>query len=428
MYDIQWREDTTLRERYARMVHPSGLEILVCPKKLSTCYAILAAKYGSLDSRFTDRDGPQQAPEGVAHFLEHKLFAQQDGGDVMAAFAALGANADAYTANDRTAYLFSCVEHVEDALQTLLEFVTHPYFTEENVEKEKGIIAQEIGMYEDNPNNRLYYALLSCLYQVHDIRQPVGGSKASIQKITPEWLYRCYHAFYCPSNMVLVVCGNVTVEQVLAKVDALTLPQGERCALRLLQQEGAVSAAARMEVRMAVSRPMVAIGLKDIAVPQDPEARERRGLCMDLLNDLLFGKSGSFYTRLYGAGKISDEFYAHYESVADCAFNYLYAECDAPEALLQEVEQCLERAMHTPPPEEDFLRLQRCYYADYVRAFDSTSEIAEMLLDAAVRGSELFRLGELIRSITYGEVLALLQTFYQGRQLSMATVIPSAGE
>ena len=216
-HSVEWVKNDHLGEQYAKVVHPSGLTVLVCPKKMSTSYALFATKYGSLERTFRKGDEPfVTVPDGIAHFLEHKLFEEEDGSDVFSKFAALGANANAYTSNELTAYLFSTTKNVIESLRVLLDFVTHPYFTKENVQKEQGIIGQEIGMYDDNPGSRIYYALLEGLYKKHNVRINIAGTVETIAEITPELLYQCYNTFYHPSNMVLSICGNVTVEEVMA--------------------------------------------------------------------------------------------------------------------------------------------------------------------------------------------------------------------
>ena len=201
-----------LREEYTKFSHPSGLDIYVFPKKLSTTYAIFGAKYGSIHNRFK-LDGESDwtvVPDGIAHFLEHKLFACPDGTDAFERFSEYGADANAYTSFNKTCYLFSCTDRFEESLGELLDFVTHPYFTEESVNSEIGIISEEIKMYDDNPSDRCFYGMLEGMYKSNSVRRNICGTKKSISRITPELLYSCYNTFYQLSNMALVVCGDVS--------------------------------------------------------------------------------------------------------------------------------------------------------------------------------------------------------------------------
>ena len=208
-----------LGEEYTLIKHESGLTICIFPKKMSVTYAIITTKFGSLDSRFRTGDGViHQVPDGVAHFLEHKMFENPDGEDTFEKFSRTGADANAFTSLRDTSYVFSCTENVGESLKILLGSVFTPYFTEENVKKEQGIIAQEINMGDDDPGSVLFLDLMNCLYSKNGIKTDVAGTVESIMKITPDILYECYRAFYLPGNMMLCVCGDVSADEVAAAV------------------------------------------------------------------------------------------------------------------------------------------------------------------------------------------------------------------
>ena len=218
-----------LREHYYEMRHRSGLSVYVFPKKLTSTYAILSTRYGAMDTGFRASDGKfVTVPDGVAHFLEHKLFENPDGSDSFAKFSVWGADANAYTTANRTAYLFSCTEHFSEALEELLTFVTTPYFTPETVKKEQGIIAEEIRMYDDSPWDRCFQQLMEAMYAECGIRKNICGTERSIGEITDRLLYDCYRIFYQLSNMALVVCGDVTPEEVAAVCDRILPEETER--------------------------------------------------------------------------------------------------------------------------------------------------------------------------------------------------------
>ena len=214
-------ESKKLEESYYGFTHKSGLKVYVYPKKLRTSYAIFATKYGSLENVFKLKEDKDYTtvPAGIAHFLEHKMFENENHVDTFELFGKTGASANAYTSFDKTAYLFSSTDNFYESLEVLLNFVTHPYFTPETVEKEQGIIAQEIQMYEDNPNTRVYYELMRALYEKHDVRIEIAGSVESISHITSDLLYKCYNTFYNLRNMVLCVCGDVDVDKTVAILD-----------------------------------------------------------------------------------------------------------------------------------------------------------------------------------------------------------------
>ena len=421
----QWVINESLHEKYCLIHHKSGLTVYVFPKETSGTYALFATRYGSLDRTFRVGDGDfVTVPDGIAHFLEHKLFEEEDGGDVFAKFAALGASANAYTSNEMTAYLFSATDHVPEALRTLLSFVTHPYFTEENVHKEQGIIAQEIGMYDDNPSARLYYALLEGLYREHNVRINIAGTVKTIAEITPELLYRCYRTFYHPSNMALAVCGPVTPEEVLAAVDE-ALPAAEPVRIeRKYPDEPAALYRKDTVLHMEVGKPLFAFGVKDLAVFESPAERAKHGIAVDLLNDLMFSESTSFYTELYEKGLISDSFEAEYEWMNSCAFNAVSGESDYPEEVLAAVKERIAACRDNPPAREDFERLKKTVYADHIRSFESTESIASELINGAFHGVDFLTLGDIIRSVSYEDILELAGNYYEGKEIASVTILP----
>ena len=194
----------------------NGLSVAVVPKKgFTKKLAYFVTDYGSIHTDFSFEGEVHRVPGGIAHYLEHKLFDMPDGRDVSAEFAAYGAITNAFTSYDMTAYYFSCTEHFDACLQLLLEFVSTPYFTQESVEKEQGIIDQEIGMNADAPDSVVFENLMGAVYRNHPIRVPILGTSDSIREITPELLNLIHRAFYTPSNMLLCVIGDVDPEGVV---------------------------------------------------------------------------------------------------------------------------------------------------------------------------------------------------------------------
>jgi predicted Zn-dependent peptidase len=214
-------QNRTIGERIVKTELPSGLNVVVIPRPgFHKTFATFATRYGSIDNAFHDPETGSvvRVPDGIAHFLEHKMFEQQGGGDAFDDFARLGASSNAYTDYTSTTFLFQTTSHVEENLNTLLNFVQQPYFTDANVEKEKGIIEQEIRMYLDMPGDRLHSNLMRALYVHHPVRVDIAGSVDSIRTITPKDLYTCYHTFYHPSNMVLLIIGDVNAQAMIEAV------------------------------------------------------------------------------------------------------------------------------------------------------------------------------------------------------------------
>lgn len=416
-----------LREHYYVTRHKSGLPIYVFPKKLTTAFAYFAVRYGSIDNSLS-LDGEQAAhrvPAGVAHFLEHKLFENEDGSDAFESFAALGADANAYTSYEKTAYLFSCTEGFSEALNELLYFVLHPHFTEASVKKEQGIIAEEIKEYDDRPWDRCFQNLLCAMYHRNPVRENICGSIQSIQEITPQLLYDCHRSFYQPSNMALVVCGDVDRQAVLDAVDR-HLPQAkeEKKIVRDTPCEPLEVKKDYVSQKMQVSKPLFSIGFKDSVLPDTPAERLRRDLSINLLCEILFSRAGEFYNDLFESGIITPSFAYGYSSTDRFAFTCISGESDEPKRVLTLLREYLQRVKQEGLDGDDFERCKRVMYADELRAYDSTEEIASRLLSFAFDGAELFSCPEVIQSIKKEELEALLPTLFCDRYTSLSVINP----
>lgn len=415
-----------LGERYTCAEHESGLLIYLFPKKMTSTAALLAVRYGSTVSHYRAGEDEKKLPAGVAHYLEHKLFENEDGSDSFARFAALGADANAYTSYDRTVYTLNCTERFDEALAELLQFVTHPYFTEASVEKEQGIIAEEIRMYADSPWERSFRELLRLLYKKHPVRQDICGSVSSIRRITPTLLHDCYRSFYTPANMVLVVCGDVCAERIYEIVDsAFSKTPMSPAAVPIYPDEArGVTGKARSTVSMPVAKPIFSIGIKDSVKGLCAKERFRRDTAMTLLCDILFSRSGSLYNELFEEQMISPAFSAGYSSTDSFAFTCLSGEADDPEAVFERIFAYVEQVKKTGISDEDFERCRRVLYADELRAYDSTEEIANRLLSFVLDGVSMFDATEVLQAVTKQEVEELLASAYRREYYAMSVILP----
>lgn len=418
-------ESALLRETYWETTHASGLRVFVFPKKMTATYAVLATAYGSLDVTFRTADRPDflTVPDGVAHYLEHKLFDNPDGTDAFARFSALGADANAYTDYNKTAYLFSASEHVPEALEALLRFVSSPYFTAATVEKERGIIAEEIRMYRDNPSDRCLQNLLGGLYHVNPVRRNICGSERSIAKITPELLYECYNTFYQPSNMFLCVCGDVTPEAVTEVVDRV-LPAGKpaREIVRGKFEEPDAVVRAEVEEQMPVAKPLFDLGVKDTVIPKNAEERLRRDAAMTLLSEVLFSRSSPFFSRLFEEGLLTSSYSHGYSGTESFAFHSICGESDDPRAVRDRFLSYLDDVRRDGIPENDFLRARRSLVADQIRAYDSTEEICSNLLAFAQEGLDLFSYPALLSSVKKEDCMHLLDEVFRPDRVCLSVV------
>ncbi|MDR3551883.1 MAG: pitrilysin family protein, partial [Clostridia bacterium] len=299
-------ESARLREKVYHLHHETGAEIYIEPKHgYASNYAIFGTRYGSIDNLFSLNGELIAVPEGIAHFLEHKLFESEDG-DAFQRYARTGANANAYTSFDRTCYLFSCTEHFSESLEILLDFVQKPYFTEKTVQKEQGIIGQEIGMYLDDPNWRVFFNLLGALYHDHPVRIDIAGTQQSISEITADLLYKCYHAFYNLNNMVLCVSGDLEPEAVLETADRLLIKAPPMQAKAVFKDEPSTIVTSRVEQRLSVSVPLFHIGFKES--PSQGKALARSEAINGILLEIVGGDASALYRRLYDGGIINASF------------------------------------------------------------------------------------------------------------------------
>ena len=296
-----------------KTVLPSGLTVLVRPMPgYGSVHAEYATRFGSIDRDFVLDGKPVHLPAGVAHFLEHKMFESEDG-DAFSKYAKTGANANAFTSFDQTCYVFTATRQVDESLDILLSMVGRPYFTEATIQKEQGIIGQEIRMYDDNPDWRMLFALCGCLYENHPIRSDIAGTVESIAEITPEMLYACTEAFYDPANMVLAVAGGVTTRQVLDACAraGLDKPRTPHKVQRIQEPEGPLPAKTRNQFRMSVSKPCIGVGYKEAPLGEN---RVRGEILCDLLGELVCGGMTPLTAEAFGYSGLTTEFYA----IGDC--------------------------------------------------------------------------------------------------------------
>ena len=329
MVKTQWQIKTngTIDEKIYYAPLEGGPELYVLPRKgYNKKYAIFSTRFGSIDNAFLvpGSGGNDQEeivlPDGVAHFLEHKLFDDEEG-NVFDRFAAYGASANAFTSFTHTTYLFSSTDYFNENLKLLINFVQSPYFTEESVAKEQGIIQQEIRMYQDNPDWRVYFNLLKALYERHPVRNDIAGDFESIGKITKDLLYQCYNTFYHPRNMAIFVTGDVSPDEILELVaenlSKRAFPPFKEMQ-RLYPQEKAAVKEKKVTQELAVSQPVFNMGFKDTYTELEGRELLSRELATELLLEMIFGKSEPLYTRLYEEGLIDE----HFSGIQECSYGY----------------------------------------------------------------------------------------------------------
>ena len=423
------KENKMLDEKYYTFKHKSGLEIFVFPKKMTTSYAIFATRYGAVDNKFKHANDAEYTvvPDGIAHFLEHKMFECEDGVDAFEKYAKTGGNANAFTGNNLTAYIFSSTENFEGNLEVLLDFVTHPYFTEATVQKEQGIIGQEIKMYEDHPGVRMHRELMKALYKKNKMRIDVAGTVESIAEITAETLYKCYNIFYNLRNMTLCVCGDVTPESVEAICDKILTEAEPFNIVRDTEDEDEPREVyiKRTVCKLDVAKPLFTIGIKDTSIPLDPKERAKKAYATEILDEILFSQSSEFYNTLYNQNLIAQDLSNGCEIGKNYSFNVISSESSDPDKVYSMFVDYIERVKKQGLDKEAFELSKRTVYASNIKSFDSVEDIGNNFIFNYFEGIDILDTPEIINSITYEYVTELLNEGFKEEYYALSIVEPN---
>ncbi len=417
--------DDRLGESCISALHPSGLQILICPKtEFATAYAVFGTRYGSIDTRFRIKGQEEftDVPEGIAHFLEHKLFESEEG-DAFTRFSATGGYANAYTSFDRTCYLFYCTRRFEENLDILLDFVRHPYFTEATVQKEQGIIGQEIRMYDDDPAWCCFFNLLCSMYSQHPVRIDIAGTVESIAEINADLLYKCYNTFYNPSNMFLCIAGNVDPEFILNKVDEV-FADAEGVEIErgtFTEQSGVLRV--EVEKAMPVSLPLFNIGFKEDCPTPQKTLKEK--IETDVLLEIIAGKSGRLYNTLLEQGLVNDRFDASYFTGYGYAVEIFEGESSDPRQVAAAITAEIERLKAEGIDAEDFERAKNALYGRNIMLYNSVERVTSALVSAAMEGYAPFDVQKVFSEITLEDVAQRLACQLRPERMALSVITPT---
>lgn len=409
----------------------NGLSVYILPKKgFNKTYATFTTKYGSIDNHFKEpgADEYSRVPDGIAHFLEHKLFEKEDG-DVFQQFSKQGAAANAFTSFTRTAYLFSSTTDVEKNLETLVDFVQEPYFSDKSVEKEKGIIGQEITMYDDNADWRLYFGIIENLYHNHPVKIDIAGTIESISGITKELLYKCYNAFYHPSNMLLFITGPLDPETIMQQVRDNQAKKNfdKRGEIeRKFDAEPANVATKKRSTKMHVQTPKCVVGLKANNPTLQGIDLLKQELSINLFLDMTFGKSSEYYEKLYSEGLIDHSFFYDYTQEYGFGFGMVGSDTDKPDHLEEELKNILFAAREGKIVTEEKLNsIRKKKIGAFLRSLNSPESIANQFTRYAFNDMKLFDVVTVLESLTYDEVNKAVQEFIDEDRMSVFQILPS---
>lgn len=397
-------ESSALGEKYYEIDHKSGLKIFVMPKEnYKSTYAVFGTKYGSIDTRFkrSDSDEFTVVPEGIAHFLEHKLFESEEL-DAFTRYAETGASANAYTSFDKTCYLFQCSDRFEDSLRILLDFVTHPYFTKETVEKEQGIIGQEITMYYDVAGWMSTFNLLRCLYKNHPVRIDIAGTVESISEITDKLLYDCYNTFYNLHNMALVVVGNADADRIVAICDEC-LEKAENVSVeRSFEDEPRDIVKAYDEYHLAMSVPVFSFGYKEKC--ETPERTLKEIVETNILLEVLIGESSPLYSSLIEKGLINSQFSKEYFVGYGYEAIMFDGESTNPQAVADEIKQEVARLKKDGIDDELFETVRRNLYGKEIMQYNDIDAVANGMISCYFSDYGIFDTMDIYKNVTKADI------------------------
>jgi len=424
---MQIIENDKIKEKMYIKKLENGLTMICIPKKnILRKYVMFATNYGSIDNKFVvpGKNEEIEVPNGVAHYLEHKLFEQENGTNSLDVLTALGVNANAYTTNDHTAYLFEATENFYEALDELMDYVQHPYFTDENVEKERGIIGQEIMMYDDTPEWKVYLNAIKAMYKDNPINIDITGTKETIAKITKETLYDCYNTFYHPSNMAIVVTGDFEPEEIFAELEKRLIKNVKKQAdiKRIYPKEQKEIVQDYIEEQMEVSIPLFIIGIKADKECLSAKKMIKRHISIQTLLSILIGKSSKLYNQLYEENLLQSEPSMDYEFSKNYGYVLLQGQSDNPQKVKEMLITEIQKLKNEGIKEEDFNRIKKMIYAEYVKSFNSVDGISTGVLMNYFKGINSFDYIEEFSSFSLEDVQNVLEEVFVEEQMVLSVI------
>ena len=421
---MQLIENLIVKEKIYVEKMKNGLTVMIIPREnTNKKYAIIGTHFGSVDNEFVvpGEEKTSKIPDGVAHFLEHKMFEQENGKNSLDVLTAIGVNANAYTTNDHTAYLFECTDNFYPALDEFMDYVQHPYFTNENVEKEKGIIGQEIMMYDDYPEWKVYLNALESMYHNNPVKLDITGTIETISKIDKDILYKCYNTFYNPSNMAMVIAGDFEPNELLEEIKKRlvdTKSNGE--IKRIFEEEPETIVKEKSEQKMEVSKPLYTIGIKDI--PAEENEKVKKHIAIEILLNLIIGASSDLYKKLYDKGNCYSNPSIEYEFDKKYAHILITGQSNNPEELYKDLKAQIKKYIQDGINETDFERTKKMIYGEYIKEYNDITDIARMFLSDYFKGINSFEYLEEIETINIDYLNQVLKNVFNEKKMILSVV------
>ena len=422
---MQIIENIKLKEKLYVEKLENGLTVMILPRKTTQKkYAMWGVNFGSIDNHFINPDNNKEIkiPDGVAHFLEHKMFEQENGINSLDALSSLGVDANAYTTNDYTTYLFECTDNFYEALDELMDYVQHPYYTDENVEKEKGIIGQEINMYDDYPTWKVYMNAMECLYHNNPVKLDIAGTIESITPITKETLYDCYNTFYTPSNMLMVITGDFEPEKLIQEIKNRIVKNENKGEIkRIYPEEPEEINKEKIEAVMDVNNPLFVIAIKDKTLENETE-QVKKHIAIEILLNIIVGKSSKLYKELYETGIVMAPLDLDYEFSKQYAHIAISGQSNEPERVMKELKKEIEKFKKEGLEEEQFKRIKKKIYGDYVTEYNDISGVARMLMADYFKGINSFEYIENHKQVTKEYAEKILREIFDENKMVISIV------
>ena len=423
---MQIIESSKVKEKVYIEKLENGLTVAVIPKKdICKKYVIWGTEFGSIDNNFKNEKTGEviKLPDGIAHYLEHKLFEQENGKNSLDVLSSLGVDANAYTTNNHTAYLFESTDNFYEALDEFMDYVQSPYFTDENVEKERGIIGQEIMMYDDYPDWKLYMNGIKCMYKDNPINIDVAGTKETIAEIDKEKLYTIFNSFYKPDNQTLVFCGDFDVNEILQEVkNRLKSNPNKQEVQRIYPEEQEQVVKKYEEAKMDISKPLFLIGY---TYKVEPGEMVKKDLAIECICNMIMGKSSELYQRLYKEGLISVEFSYNYEFAKTYAHILIQNTSNNPQKVIEEINKEIEKYKQIGFNIEEFERIKKKMYGEYVKSYNDVSSIANNFLSDNLRGVNSFDFLENVLVLDKDYVEKILKELFVEDRKVVSVVLPN---
>ena len=421
---MQVIENLKVKEKLYIEKLKNGLTVMIIPKQgIKKKYIIWGTHYGSNDNKFIVPGETEvtEVPKGVAHFLEHKMFEQENGRNSLDVLSGLGVNANAFTTNTHTAYLYECTENFYEALDEFMDYVQHPYFTDENVEKEKGIIGQEIMMYDDYPEWKAYLNTLEAMYHTNPVKLDITGTIETISHIDKDILYKCYNTFYNPSNMCLVVCGDFIPEEILKEIEKRLVQKNASGEIkRIFEKEEESIVKPRIEHKMDVSIPIYNIGIK--CIPPKQKEKVKTHIAMQIILNMLIGASSDLYQDLYKQGVLLNTPSSEFEFTDEYAHCIISGVSREPDTLYNRLVEEINNMKKNGINEQDFERTKKLFYGEYIKEYNEVSNIARMFLNDFMNGINSFDYIEEISIIDLEYIKQILNENFQDEKMVFSVV------